>query len=171
MPKRKVLTEEGEIWRNPGPHTVWIQRFGPVGNQIDEVVYPGRTVVVTPTERSLNVEMSYDPMASVFNNGMLQPVQLIEGDEETAREIAENPNLMGETEMAELIAGHGNALRKRLESVSSMPLLQRMLTLAEKSDVSLSKMKAIQERIDSLSPKTNEVENLGRVGGPLPDAD
>lgn len=155
--------DELETWKNPTEGRVWINRLDHHGN-LDkvEIIGASRTFHITPKERRLNQEMAARTDLDIFSNGTLTPIRLIDGTED-AEAFALNPNLMTESDMRDLFKvgrteatreAIGEAFAERLAAISNTATLGRLLSLARDEDAPLSRVEAIQARL-------NEVQQPG----------
>lgn len=155
--------DELETWKNPTEGRVWINRLDHHGN-LDkvEIIGASRTFHITPKERRLNQEMAARSDLDIFSNGTLTPLRLIDGAADTEA-FALNPNLMTEADMRDLFkvgrteatkAAIGEAFDERLAAITNTATLGRLLALARDEDAPLSRVEAIQARL-------NEVQQPG----------
>lgn len=151
---------ETETWRNATRGRVWVKKFGADGKLRDEIVASDRVVHLTPQERLMNQEMAAREDMDVFNNGILQPVRLIDGSEE-AKEIAGNPNHITDDDITKLVKSHHKTLDARLKDISNPAALQRMLEVAKEQDASFSTVGRIKERLGEVAPEmVNEITQV-----------
>lgn len=157
-----------ETWENGTLGRVVIKKFGADGKLRDEVVAGGRTFHITEQERRINQEMAATQSLDIFTNGVLQPneatMKLLDGTE-SAREIAENPNFIGEADLKALVKSHWKALQSRLQEIDQPHALVRLLEIAKETDASYATVSRIQERLQEVSP-TSYTEVV-TVGGPV----
>ncbi len=114
-----------------------------------EKIPSGRSVRLTVEERKMNQELAYSPESDIFANGTLT---LIDGAS-AAQEFASNPNMLSEPDMRGIIKGRSDTFANKVSEISNMTTLQRLLTLAKEADVAISKVEAIQNRINEIEPK------------------
>lgn len=145
-----------ETWENITDSRYVLKKINARGELASEMIGSRRTFHLTTQERHINSEMTASERLDPFRNGMFAPVRLLDGTED-ADEIASNPNLMGEEEMAKLASGKVDALRKRIGEVDNPIVLKRLLEVAETEDSRVTTLKAIRERIEEVAP-TNVVE-------------
>lgn len=156
-----------ETWKNNGNGNVWVWKIDRLGNLKDEVVKSGQKFTITTDERLLNSERASGPDMDIFRNGALAPVRLIEGSED-ARELAENPNLIAESEMAGLFKLKVKDFEDRLTSITNETVLRRLKAIAEDEETgaTLKQVRKIEERLeDIVHPVAPEDTTGPRVGG------
>lgn len=155
-----------ELWRNVSAGRVVLKRFNQRGELTDVMVGGGKTFDLSPKERRINQEMAATEGLDVFSNGMLSPVRLIESEEDTAA-IVSNPNLMAESEMAEIFSVHHKTFEKRLSEISNPVTLSRLLEVAGEVDAGVSKVNAVQARLHEVAPSLySEVASTSIGSGP-----
>ena len=155
-----------ETWRNATQGTAAVIKRDRMGNETHILVNGGKTFTLTKEERLLNMDRAANPDLDLFSNGTLIPVRLIEGDED-ARELASNPNLMGEAEMKELFKGHWRTFESKINSIRNPLLLERMLEMAQELDATVRQVGIIETRLDEVSPKKfteRDIEVVGQAG-------
>lgn len=153
--------EELETWKNSSRGTVVLKKFGERGTLVDEVVPGGRKIQLTPRERRYNQEIAANEELDVFHNGMLTPVRLIETEEDVA-EIASNPNVITDSEMAELFKTNQKTFTAKVKAIQSLVVLERLAEIAKAQDARQSQIQVIEERIDEVNP--SKVVERTRVG-------
>jgi hypothetical protein len=143
--------DELETWENISHSRFVLKKFSARGELQGELINGKRKFHVTTRERHINQEIAATPGLDPFSNGMFAPVRLLDTTEDAA-EIAANPNLLGESDMVDLVKGRVDSLKKRLADVENSVVLQRLLEVAKEQDVQASKLDAIKARIDEVSP-------------------
>lgn len=162
------MAEETETWENSTPGRVVVRKFDARGTLGHELVGSKRKIAITPQERKINQEMAASEDLDVFKNGTMQPVRLIEGNEET-QEIASNPNHVSESDIRAMVKGHHKTLEKRLTEIRNPSALQRLLEVARDEDASVSTVEKIKARLQEVSPSLyEEVTPVGGPSGPGP---
>lgn len=149
---RVETNSEVETWKNASASRVVIKKFSYDGKLKDEIVRGHGVVTVSAQERKINAEMAADASQDVFSNGALLPVQLVETADDL-EQIQENPNLLSETDMGELLDGHHKTLESRLGEISSKATVSRLLEIAQERDITTGKLKAIESRLAELDPE------------------
>lgn len=138
-----------ELWRNNGQALIVVKKHGEYGVILKEQVQGGRALHITPGDRRLNQEAAAIPEQDVFTNGMLTPVRLLDGAED-AREFAENPNLMTESDMVSLVKGNVRVFEKRLGEITNPVVVKRLMEVAREQDVTIKKLEAVQARLEEV---------------------
>lgn len=156
-----MSASEFESWKNSTPGRVVLKKYTQRGDLGDEMIAGGKVFHISPKERRINQEMAATPELDMFQNGFLTPVRLIE-TEEDAKEIASNPNLMSETEMADLFKGHWKTFESRVSEVSNLNTLNRLLEVASTVDAKVRQVEVIRARIEEISPEDHvEIAHAG----------
>lgn len=165
------MATDMETWENATKGRVWIKKFGADGRLRDEIVGSGRSIHLTDAERRINQEMAATEELDVFKNGILQPLRILDGTE-AAKEIAENPNHLSDSDIKSLVRGHHKTLDARLKAIRNPSALQRLLEAAREEDASISVLERIKARLSEVAPSLyDEVTPIGgdaRDGGLRP---
>lgn len=140
-----------ETWTNISQSRHAIKRMGAHGVLKTEVIRGQSKFHISEEDRRLNMEMAANPRLDPFSNGQFTPVRLLDGTED-AQEIASNPNLISEDEMAKLIKGNVKTLEARLKEIENPVVIDRLLAIAEESDTTVGRLKAIKTRQTELRP-------------------
>lgn len=147
-----MAEKEVEIWQNSTRGRIGVKKFDARGELRSELVRAGGKVTLTPQERQINQERAATADLDVFQNGFLTPVKLIDGTEE-AREIASNPNLLGESDLRELFSVRNyKSFAKKIGEISNTMTLQRLLALADDEDLNatVKQVQVIEDRLDEV---------------------
>jgi hypothetical protein len=142
---------EMETWENSTAGRVVIKKFNQQGALVDEMINGHRRFHVTPQERRINQEQAATEAQDVFQNGICQPIHLSE-EEPDAQKLLSNPNVMNEAAMRALFKAKPEAFQSRLEQITHVAVLNRLLEVAVELDVSLTQYGAIQARLDAVAP-------------------
>lgn len=148
------IRENQETWKSDISGTIILRRLDHRGEMTrTEIVPAGKTFHITAEERRLNQEEVASPEFDVFRNGMLRPVRLLDSAED-ARELAENPNVMSDTDMRSLLKSHFKTFTSKLGEISNPFALERMLALATSPEVdaTISRVEAIKSRLNEVAP-------------------
>jgi hypothetical protein len=157
------MDKEIETWENTTKGRVFVRKFDARGQLAGELVGAGRSFHLTPQERRINQEMAASEGLDVFKNGILQPVRLLEGDEDY-EEIASNPNHVSDSDIRKMVKSHHKTFEKRLSEIQNPSALQRVLEIAKAEDCSISTEAKIKTRLQELSPSL--YEEVVPAGGP-----
>lgn len=141
-----------ETWKNPTAGRVWVKRLDHRGELAKtEIVRSGGVFHLTTAERELNQELAVSEDLDLFANGTLTPIRLIEGTA-AAREFATNPNLITEEDMKGLVKTRSkDAFVERLAAIKNPATLQRLAALSREEDAPLSKVEAIEARLQEVT--------------------
>lgn len=142
-----------EIWRNAIRGSIGVKKTDRRGELVSEIIRGGERFQISTEDRLLNSEWAATTDLDVFKNGMLTPVKLLDGTED-AKEIASNPNLIGETDMAALFSAHWKTFEAKLGQITNVATLERMLAMAESEDLdaTVRQVQSIRSRISELNP-------------------
>lgn len=154
------LHTDKEAWENRSDSRHAVLKTNRFGEPESELVGGRKIFYISPQDRVINMESAASAKQDPFRNGQFAPVRLLE-DTEDASEIASNPNLIGESEMAKLIKGSQAKLEERLAEIDNHVVVTRMLELAKDQDATVKKVDAIATRADELKPtKTIKVNTV-----------
>lgn len=154
-----------ETWENATRGRVGVLRFDRFGQMKSETIRPGGKFQVTTEERQINSERAATKKLDIFSNGYCVPVRLLE-DAEDAKEIASNPNLMGESELKALFKGSQKAFAEKINGITNTNTLRRVLDMTEDENIgaSVKHQKIVLERIKELeSPETAVLSEVTTV--------
>jgi hypothetical protein len=155
---------DAEVWKNVSKGTTWIRRYDR-GVPIDEIVHPGGVVKITPEDRQFQMSQAANQELDIFQNGIMQPVKLIEDHEDTAS-IRSNPNMLGEGEISDLFDLHWKRFESQVSSITNIALLARVLEYAmEAPNTTVKQMNVIKDRINEIDPSL--LVESGQVAKPL----
>lgn len=161
------MSTEMETWTNQTASRVWVKKFGADGRLRDEIVAGDRPVHLTRQERQINQEMAANEELDIFKNGTMQAtdatMKLLDGTED-AKEIAENPNHLSDSDIKSLVKSHHKTLEGRLKEIRNPVALQRLLEAARTEDASISTVERIRARLAEVAPSL--YEEVTPVGGP-----
>lgn len=158
-------TPKLETWQSGVRGVVAIKKFDRRGEMKDEVIRAGQKFTLTTEERIFNQDRAASPELCDFRNGRLIPVRILDGTED-AKEIASNPNLIGESEMVDLLKGHFKTFESKLRAISNTVALERFLAVAEDNDATIKQVSAIKTRLDEVNPirvVERESHPVGRI--------
>lgn len=156
-PKTTKQVEDLETWENVTASRFIIKKFGAKGDLIDEMIGAKRKFHVTTQERQINMEIAANDELDPFSNGCMAPVRLLDTTDD-AEQIASNPNLLSESEMATLLKGNVKNLQERVAAINNPALLERLQEMAVTGDVTIGKANAIKSRLKEVAPSLyNEV--------------
>lgn len=160
-------SDQLETWRNVTAGRFVLTRHSALTNQRQyEMIGPGKTFHVTPTERRLNQELAADDELDSFLNGTLQPVRLLDGTEEG---LLNNPNHIADDDVAGMFKLHHKTFGARLQQITNTAILNRMLEVAREDDVNATvrQVEAIQARIREVDPPMFETAEVTTSAVPV----
>lgn len=163
-----------ETWKNATHGLVYVLKLDRLGNETHELVNPSKTFTIHKAERLMNQDRAANDKLDHFQNGMLVPVRLLDGDED-AKDIAENPNLLSDSDIQDMFKAHWKTFETKVNAIENEVTLSRLLDVAQAEDTgaSVRQLDVIKHRIDEVSPKQfggmdfvdSEVRSVGRVPG------
>jgi hypothetical protein len=130
---------------------------------VREQITAKRKVMLTPEERRLNQEVAATDDLDFFQNGMLVPVRLLDSEQDTQK-LQANVNAMSETAMKAMFNSQRPAFQAKLQEISNVTTLRRLLEVASDVDATIRQVEAIQTRIENLTPAVVEVGSTQIVG-------
>jgi len=159
-----------EQWQNVSRGVALVNIYDRTGNGVEqEVVRGGKKVTISAEERRLlNQDRAADNDLDIFSNGVLRPVSLADDSDD----LTENPNHMTEGEMRDIF-GNRNHLQFKaaLADISSVPILQRLLFLADTDDggedslnPTVKQRENIVARLDEVQERTVDVVEVTNAG-------
>lgn len=158
---------ELETWQNSTKGRIGVLKFDHRGDLRNELVRSGMNVHLTQAERQINQEKAASAELDVFSNGHLTPVRLLEGTED-AKEIASNPNLMGESDLRGLFKAHWKTFDTKVKEITNTITLNRLLALSDDDSVNatVKQVATIRKQIESLTQSSDAPEDTtgARVG-------
>jgi hypothetical protein len=165
-----------ETWQNETQGVVVINRVGEYGRRADDLIQGGRRFQVTPQERRMNQNAVNSADQDVFTNGTLRPLDLLEGDPDTKRLLA-NPNILDEDELPKIFVLKGEMFRQRIAEITNPSAIARLIELARDPGYEATlfqyecvKRRELELRGDLDEPKAKAVL-AGNGAGPQAGAD
>jgi hypothetical protein len=165
-----MAKQSREQWKNVSKGTALVNVYDPTGNGVQqEVVRAGRTVVLSAEERRLlNQNQTPDAELDIFGNGILLPLTLAEDSED----LQENPNHMTDSDMRDIFSIRNHlSFKAALAEISSVPVLQRLLYLADSDQPSeedlnptVKQRENIVARLEQLQDSTVDVVEVSNAG-------
>lgn len=154
-----------ETWKNVTPGTVFIRRLDHRGELTrDEQIDAGKVFHVTPDERRINSEMAATEGLDVFRNGQFTPVRLLD-DSDEARELANNPNVMSESDMKALLKANVAVFQTKVAAITNPTTLDRLLAIAHDQDVSIKRAELVKARLTQV--REPEFSTIQSTQGPM----
>lgn len=154
-----------ETWKNAGDSTIVVVKRGEYGIEVEERVGPRAPLYITPADRRLNQQRTVDARHDVFTNGMLIPVELVEGEKGNDT-LTDNPNVLSEDQMVALVSIRKvESFLEALEKITNPIVLMHLLEIAQAEDASMSRFQAINARLAE-TREINTVETKKFAPGP-----
>lgn len=147
-----------ETWKSVTKSTLYLKRIGEFGKHEKEKILPGRVFKLLPSERRLNqtdcAKKEYDP----FTNGMLQVIELVEGEHDNEALLG-NPNIVEDDDVSKIFALEGEKFELRLARITAKATLQRLLEAAESEEIAASvpQLRMVRERLEEVDPGIRHV--------------
>lgn len=150
-----------ESWKSAVKGQIIVRQFDVQGKLRGVTIPPGRTFHISSQERRINQELAANEELDVFQNGMLQPVRLIE-DTAEAQEIASNPNFLSDSDLTALVKSHANRVASKVSEIKNPVVLHRLLEAAVANDATVSVVQKIKDRIAEVAP--NVADEIVQAG-------
>ena len=163
-----MARQDMETWENTTKGIVAVNKFDRRGERMQEIVRGGRKFSLTPDERRLNTDMAYSPGVDAFQNGILIPVRLVDGDEDVAM-IQANPNVRSIDELVELFELHWKKFDSEVSEIGNVSTLSRLLELAVEKDATVRQVASLKNRLSELDPSSvmaNDGDTVQSYGEP-----
>lgn len=144
-----------EVWKNATVGQVVVQRSAPNGLVRHELITGERTFSISPEDRRMNQNLAANADLDIFANGTLQPVKL---PEDTEPDLLQNPNHIPDTQLPGFFRLQLRTFTKRLEAITNMAMLERLLELGPGQDATVRQMDAVRARLTEVTPKVNPPE-------------
>lgn len=144
---------EYETWQNVTLGRAVVVKLDARGQKRHDLIGPGKTFHLTPTERRMNQELAASEEQDLFLNGVLQPVRLIETDEDYER-LTKNPNHVSEEDVRTIFLLPLADFVGRLQQIGNPAGLERLKEIARSDEVqcTLRQFEAIEQRLAEVSP-------------------
>jgi hypothetical protein len=157
-----IEKKELETWENVTRGKVSILKYDQLGKEYTQLVAGGRKFSLTREERVLNQDRAANEELDIFQNGTLNVVRLLDGDEDGAM-FANNPNMMAESDINELFKVKSvKAFEAKLGEVTNLNTLERIREVADGLDnVTVRQIAAIEDRIEAVTPRP-EIPGMGK---------
>lgn len=146
------MSDKFEIWKNVTKGMRYVNVRDENNKVHSELVRPGGILNIKPIDREMHSNEVATDGLDMFKNGTFLPVTLV--DEESAASIESNPNHLSESEVAELFDLKIADFRKKIETITSVYVLDNMLDLAKSED---EKVKATVKQLEALEARYEEV--------------
>lgn len=149
--KTKVVEIFQETWQNSTAGRIVVKKFSETGALVDVMIGGYKRFTLSANERRINSEGAATPEQDVFNNGILQPVNLDESEPDAAKLLA-NPNVLNEDAQRVLFDLSLDEFESRLSHITHAAVLNRLLVVAGELDAPMSRFKALEYRLDTVAP-------------------
>lgn len=148
-----------ERWHNNRKGRVVLIRLGEYGRKTEELIPPGKDFLITPAERRANQVAAATPAQDMFTNGALSPLQLIEGEPDTLKLLA-NPNTITVEDIHEIFRNKGTGFLDKIAEITSVNTIDRLLEAAQEpaNRVLVEQFQALQVRRANLVAADARVE-------------
>lgn len=131
-----------EQWESVSPQTNWIVKIDRRGDEVHEAVRGHRTFRVTSYERILNQDRVVDPANDPFRNGCFRPLLVPE-----SVNIETNPNALADDDIERIFKSSDVAWEEYMKVIDAAATLDRMISMAEKSEyLSVKRLREIEAK-------------------------
>lgn len=134
-----------ETWEHISPQQWGIIRLDFRGDERPEIVSGRRNFKITSEERILTQDRIKKIEDDPFLNGSFRPV--VVPDSVT---IETNPNALSDEEISKIFAASDVAWVEWLKTIDSVATVKRMLELAESTDLSIKRYRALETRLTEI---------------------
>lgn len=149
--KTRVVETFQETWQNSTAGRVVIEKFSETGALIAVMIAGNKRFTLSAQERRVNQEKAASAEQDVFQNGILQPVTLDEGEPDAAK-LLSNPNVLNADAQRALFEMSADEFADRLAKITHVAVLNRLLEVAVELDVSMSRYRMVEARLDAVAP-------------------
>lgn len=150
--------EDKEVWQNVSGSQIYIRILDPRGNEKFTHIRPNQKITISPLERRINQDRTATEKGDFFKNGMLTAVRLINTEEDYA-DLATNPNLISESEIADMFSLTPAKFKNRINEITNFTVIRRLIDYAEREDTkaSMPQMRALEARKEELDEAPKNV--------------
>lgn len=134
-----------ETWENLGDGVHYIIQENRRGDEVQTMITGNRRFRLTTYERILTEEKCLDPRNNPFCNGQFRPIVVPE-----TVSIESNPNALSTQEILRLFKASDVAWDEWMMVLDSPSTLQRMVDLAEESDLSVKRLRQLEKKLNVL---------------------
>lgn len=148
-----------ERWQSVTKSICIVKRVGEFGKVFSERITPGKVFHILPSERRMNQHECAMPGGDLFSNGMLMPLELVEGEDDNEA-LLSNPNLVQSADVSRIFKLKGAAFRDRLADVTSVATLRSLKEKAEepRTQATVSQLRAIEERLGDVDTEVLHIK-------------
>lgn len=140
-----------ETWENLGDGVHYIVQENRRGDEVQTMITGNRRFRLTTYERSLTEERCLDPRNNPFRNGQFRPIVVPEDVN-----IESNPNALSTQEILRLFKASDVAWDEWMLVLDSPSTLQRMVDLAEESDLSVKRLRLLERKLLALQQASRQ---------------
>ena len=135
-----------EEWEHISPQGWGIIRLDARGDERSEVITGQRRFKITTEERIITQDRIKDEKNDPFLNGSFRPV--VVPDSVT---IESNPNALSDEEILKILGTESEmAWAEWLSTIDSVATLRRMIDMAEDTDLSIKRFRALEGRLEEV---------------------
>ena len=167
----KVERDDKEVWLNPNAGYRYVQQQNFKGEMSAIEIGPGQKFSISTFDRMINQERTMQKENDMFTNGTFSRVKLVESAEDYA-ELADNPNIMSDSDLKSIFALGAAPFKKRLGEIENIRVIERLQVLSgdESLKVTVAQVNAITARLDEIAPDRNELPSFPDYtdGKPIP---
>jgi len=138
-----------ETWEHVSPQQWGIIRLDPRGEEKHEIIATRRSFKITTEERIITEDRIRLDENDPFLNGSFRPV--VVPDSVT---IESNPNALSDEEINKILESDSElAWTEWLKTIDSVATIKRMLELAEDSELTVKRFRALEARLEEVRGK------------------
>lgn len=140
-----------ETWENLGDGVHYIIQENRRGDEVQTQITGTRRFRLTTYERILTEEKCLDPRNNPFSNGQFRPIVV-----PATVNIESNPNALATQEILRLFKASDVAWDEWMLVLDSPATLQRMVDLAEESDLSVKRLRQLERKLIALQQASRQ---------------
>lgn len=138
----KADREFVETWEHISPQQWGIIRLDFRGDERHEIVAGRRNFKITTEERIITQDRIREEKDDPFLNGSFRPVVVPD-----SVSIESNPNALSDEEIERILQASDLAFQEYLNTVDSVATYRRMLEIAENTEISIKRFRALEGRL------------------------
>lgn len=150
--------DDKEVWLNPNAGYRYVEQQNFKGEMAAVEIAPGQKFTISTFDRMINQERTIKKEDDMFTNGTFSRVKLIDTAEDYA-ELAENPNIMSDSDLESMFSLTTAAFKKKLQEIENTRVIERLQRLSEKESLkaSVAQQNALKARLDEVDPDRDKL--------------
>lgn len=156
MPEGAITPADAEFvetWENISSAQNWILRLDARGDERPELIFGRRNFLITTKERKIMQDKVVVETLDPFRNGAFRPVVVPD-----SVNVQTNPNALSDDEIRSIFVSSDLAWGEWMETIDSSTTFQRMMTLADESEISHKRYRELEKRYREVKPTTQIVQ-------------